>query len=113
MNIGIVGSRRWKNKEAIENLVNTLPADTTVVSGGAYTHTWAGGSSTKAVTVGGIKLNSGEIKNVADNCFATIGTVSNLENKNIQAEEFKKTKIAKDIQAAFPDAKLIEIKDED
>ena len=37
----------------------------------------------------------------------------NLENKNIQAEEFKKTKIAKDIQAAFPDAKLIEIKDED
>ena len=29
-----------------------------------------------------IKLNSGEIKNVADNCFATVGTVSNLENKN-------------------------------
>jgi len=31
-----------------------------------------------------IKLNSGEIKNVADNCFATVGTVSNLENKNIK-----------------------------
>ncbi|PPR31707.1 MAG: 50S ribosomal protein L2 [Alphaproteobacteria bacterium MarineAlpha6_Bin6] len=31
-----------------------------------------------------IKLNSGEIKNVNENCFATIGTVSNLENKNIK-----------------------------
>ena len=28
--------------------------------------------------------DSGEIKNVADNCFATVGTVSNLENKNIK-----------------------------
>ena len=31
-----------------------------------------------------IKLNSGEIKNVNENCFATVGTVSNLENKNIK-----------------------------
>ena len=31
-----------------------------------------------------IKLNSGEIKNLDDNCFATVGTVSNLENKNIK-----------------------------
>ena len=31
-----------------------------------------------------IKLNSGEIKTVDENCFATIGTVSNLENKNIK-----------------------------
>ena len=31
-----------------------------------------------------IKLNSGEIKNVDDNCFATVGTVSNFENKNIK-----------------------------
>ena len=35
MNVGIVGSRRWKSKKAIESLVNTFPADTTVVSGGA------------------------------------------------------------------------------
>lgn len=31
-----------------------------------------------------IKLNSGEIRNVDENCFATIGTVSNIENKNIK-----------------------------
>tara|TARA_B100001123_G_C15156783_1_gene965821 strand:- start:35 stop:856 length:822 start_codon:yes stop_codon:yes gene_type:complete len=31
-----------------------------------------------------IKLNSGEIKNLNENCYATIGTVSNLENKNIK-----------------------------
>ena len=35
MNVGIVGSRRWKSRATVENLVNTLPADTTVVSGGA------------------------------------------------------------------------------
>ena len=31
-----------------------------------------------------VKLNSGEIKNLDNNCFATVGTVSNLENKNIK-----------------------------
>ncbi len=31
-----------------------------------------------------IKLNSGEIRNLNENCFATIGTVSNLDNKNIK-----------------------------
>ena len=31
-----------------------------------------------------IKLSSGEIKNVNENCFATVGTVSNLDNKNIK-----------------------------
>ena len=35
MNVGIVGSRRWKSRATVESLVNTLPADTTVVSGGA------------------------------------------------------------------------------
>ena len=35
MNVGIVGSRRWKGRSAVESLVKTLPADTTVVSGGA------------------------------------------------------------------------------
>ena len=31
-----------------------------------------------------IKLNSGEIKNVNENCFATVGTVSNLDNNTIK-----------------------------
>ena len=35
MNVGIVGSRRWKDRSAIESLVNTLPPYATVVSGGA------------------------------------------------------------------------------
>ena len=48
MNIGIVGSRRWKNREDIEGLVNTLAADTTVVSGGARgVDTWATQSARK------------------------------------------------------------------
>ena len=37
----------------------------------------------------------------------------NLENKNNKIEEFKKSKIAKDIKKAFPDAKLIDIKEEE
>ena len=37
----------------------------------------------------------------------------NLEDKNNKIEEFKKNKIAQDIQNAFPDAKLIDIKEED
>ena len=37
----------------------------------------------------------------------------NLENKNIMIEEFKKSKVAKDIQKAFPDAKLIDLIEED
>jgi DNA polymerase III subunit gamma/tau len=36
----------------------------------------------------------------------------NLENKSNKIEEFKKSKIAEDIQNAFPDAKLIDIKEE-
>jgi len=35
-----------------------------------------------------------------------------LEDKNGMIEEFKKSKVAKDIQKAFPDAKLIDLKDE-
>jgi DNA polymerase III subunit gamma/tau len=35
----------------------------------------------------------------------------NLENKNNKVNEFKKSKIAKDIQKAFPDAKLIDLKE--
>ena len=37
----------------------------------------------------------------------------NLENKSNKIEEFKKSKIAEDIQNAFPDAKLIDIKEEE
>ena len=32
----------------------------------------------------------------------------NLENKDKMIEEFKKSKVAQDIQKAFPDAKLID-----
>ena len=37
----------------------------------------------------------------------------NLENKSNKIEEFKKSKIAKDVQNAFPDAKLIDFKVEE
>ena len=37
----------------------------------------------------------------------------NLENKKDQIEEFKKSKVSERIQTIFPDAKLINIIDED
>jgi DNA polymerase-3 subunit gamma/tau len=37
----------------------------------------------------------------------------NLENKSNKIEEFKKSKAARDIQKAFPDAKLIDFKEEE
>jgi len=37
----------------------------------------------------------------------------NLENKSNKIEEFQKSKIAQDIKKTFPDAKLIDIKEED
>jgi len=37
----------------------------------------------------------------------------NLENQNKIIDEFKKSKIAKDLETAFPDAKLTEIKEEE
>ena len=37
----------------------------------------------------------------------------NLENKKNKIEEFKKSKIAQDIQEAFPDAKLIDLKEKE
>ena len=36
----------------------------------------------------------------------------NLEDKNNKIDEFKKSKIAEDIQETFPDAKLIDLKEE-
>ena len=37
----------------------------------------------------------------------------NIENKSKKVEKFKKSKFAKDIQKAFPDAKLIDLKEEE
>ena len=37
----------------------------------------------------------------------------NLEDKSNKVEEFKKSKIAQDVQKAFPDAKLIDLKEEE
>ena len=37
----------------------------------------------------------------------------NLEDKDNMIEEFKKSKIAQDIQKAFPDAKLVDLKEEE
>jgi 8-oxo-dGTP pyrophosphatase MutT (NUDIX family) len=40
--IGIVGSRRWSDRAAVENLVYTLPLNSTIVSGGCRgVDTWA------------------------------------------------------------------------
>ena len=40
--VGIVGSRRWKNREMVEGLINMLPEGVTVVSGGCRgVDTWA------------------------------------------------------------------------
>ena len=36
-----------------------------------------------------------------------------LEDKSNMVKEFKKSKIAEDIQKAFPDAKLIDLKEEE
>ena len=37
----------------------------------------------------------------------------NLENKDNMIQEFKKSKIAQDIQKAFPDAKLVDFIEEE
>ena len=37
----------------------------------------------------------------------------NLENKSNSIEEFKKSEIAQDILKVFPDAKLIDLKEEE
>ena len=42
MRVGIVGSRRWKDRESVEILVHQLPDDTTIISGGCQgVDTWA------------------------------------------------------------------------
>ena len=74
------------------------------------------------------KLNKNFIKNLSDKLLAWTGErwiislsknsvaksiyEKNLESKEISIDEFKKSKIAKDIEGAFPDAKLIDVKEE-
>ena len=42
MRIGIVGSRRWSRREVVEELINMLPLNSTIVSGGCRgVDTWA------------------------------------------------------------------------
>ena len=74
------------------------------------------------------KLNKNFIKNLTEKLFKWTGErwiislsknddvksifEENLEAKNKQFNEFKKSKIARDIEDAFPDAKLIDVNDE-
>ena len=51
------------------------------------------------------------IISLSKNFNAKIIYEKNLENKSNKIEEFKKSKTAKEIEHAFPDAKLIDIKD--
>ena len=75
------------------------------------------------------KLNKNFIKNLTEKLFQWTGErwiislsknleaksiyEKNLDNQNKTIEEFKKSKIAKDLETAFPDAKLTEIKEEE
>ena len=75
------------------------------------------------------KLNKNFIKNLTEKLFLWTGErwiislsknadaksiyEKNLEDKSNKVEEFKKSKIAQDIQKAFPDAKLIDLKEEE
>ena len=73
------------------------------------------------------KLNKNFIKNLTDKLLSWTGErwiislsknseaksihEKNLEIMDIKIDEFKKSKIAKDIEINFPDAKLVEIKE--
>ena len=75
------------------------------------------------------KLNKNFIKNLTEKLLSWTGErwiislsknnnaksiyEKNLEDKNNMIEEFKKSKVAKDIKKAFPDAKLIDFNDEE
>ena len=75
------------------------------------------------------KLNKNFIKNLTEKLFSWTGErwiislsknsnaksiyEKNQEDKNNMIEEFKKSKVAQDIQKAFPDAKLIDLKEEE
>jgi DNA polymerase-3 subunit gamma/tau len=75
------------------------------------------------------KLNKNFIKNLTEKLLSWTGErwiislsknnnvksiyEKNQEEKNIMIEEFKKSKVAKDIQKVFPDAKLIDLTEEE
>ena len=75
------------------------------------------------------KLNKNFIKNLTEKLLSWTGErwiislskninaksvyEKNLENKNNTIEEFKKSNVAQDIQRAFPDAKLIDLTEEE
>jgi len=75
------------------------------------------------------KLNKNFIKNLTEKLLSWTGErwiislsknnkaksvyEKNLEDKDNTIEEFKKSKVAQDIQSAFPDAKLIDLTDEE
>ena len=75
------------------------------------------------------KLNKNFIKNLSEKLLLWTGErwiislskntsaksvyEKNLEDKSKKVEDFEKSKIAKDIQNAFPDAKLIDLKEQD
>tara|TARA_B100001057_G_scaffold391945_1_gene400353 strand:- start:207 stop:1877 length:1671 start_codon:yes stop_codon:yes gene_type:complete len=75
------------------------------------------------------RLNKNFIKNLTEKLFLWTGErwiislsknneaksvyEKNLENKNNMIEEFKKSKVARDMQKAFPDAKLVDLKEEE
>ena len=75
------------------------------------------------------KLNKNFIKNLTEKLFSWTGErwiislsknneaksiyEKNLENKDNMIEEFKKSKVVQDIQKAFPDAKLVDLKKEE
>ena len=75
------------------------------------------------------KLNKNFIKNLTEKLLSWTGErwiislsknneaksiyEKNLENKDNMIKEFKKSKVARDIQKAFPDAKLVDLKEEE
>ena len=75
------------------------------------------------------KLNKNFIKNLTEKLVLWTGDIwiislskntyaksfyeKNLENKTNRIDEFKKSKTAQDVQKAFPDAKLIDLKEEE
>ena len=75
------------------------------------------------------KLNKNFIKNLTEKLLSWTGErwiislsknsnaksiyEKNKEDKNNMIEEFKKSKVAQDIQKAFPDAKLIDLTEEE
>ena len=76
-----------------------------------------------------VQLNKNFIKNLTERLFKWTGErwiislsknyevksihEKKLEDRNMKLEEFKKSRIAKDFEKAFPDANLIDVKDQE